>query len=172
MCKNFVRGLGEIPYKQYLTFSFSTLGQFFSPVSTQDDQLKQISRGGESGSKITVLLVDDHSLVRKAIRKIIDRQQGMTVVGEAAGGEEAIRLSRRTSPDIILMDVNMPGIDGIETTRRIIAEMPGIRIIGLSTNDKKIVVDKMKSAGASAYLSKDDAFDSLIDTIRNVAAAP
>lgn len=171
MCKNFVRGIREIPYRRYLTLSFSTLGHFISPVNTQQDQLNHTSRGGEAGPKVKVLLVDDHSLVRKAVRKIIDRHQEMVIVGEATGGEEAIRLSRKTSPDIILMDVNMPGIDGIEATRRIIAEMPEIRIIGFSTNDKKIVVEKMKMAGASAYLSKDDAFDLLIDTIQDVAAA-
>lgn len=170
MCKNLVRDIKELLNRRYHTFSFSTMGHLFSPVTYQDDTFKQVGLGGGVEPKIKVMLVDDHSLIRQAVRKIIDQHSGIVVVGEAAGGEEAIRLSRQTSPDVILMDVNMPGIDGIETTRRIIAEMPAIRVIGLSSNDQKIVVEKMKSAGASAYLTKDNAFDSLIDTIQDVAA--
>ncbi|SHE80272.1 PAS domain S-box-containing protein [Fodinibius roseus] len=121
--------------------------------------------------KISVLLVDDHQMVRKGFRKIIEDEDDVVVAGEAGDGGEAVSLSRETAPDIVLMDVNMPKMDGIEATRRITSEMPGIRIIGLSLHDEKRVMEKMRSAGASAYLTKTEAFESLMRTIRAEASA-
>ncbi len=125
--------------------------------------------GYEEGIK--VLLVDDHRMVREGLRNIIDGQDDIMVIGEAANGEEAIKLSRETSPDIILMDVSMPGMDGIKATREITSDMPHIRIIGLSLHEEDRVAEQMRNAGASAYLTKTEAFESLIVTIRAEASS-
>lgn len=115
---------------------------------------------------IKVLLVDDHQLVREGFRKIIEDRSEIMVVDEAADGEEAIRLAQVNFPDVILMDISMPGMGGIETTRMIKKELPDVRIIGLSLHEEEEVLNDMRKAGATAYLNKNDAFQSLIDTIR------
>lgn len=117
--------------------------------------------------KIKVLLVDDHQMMREGLRKIIEEEGDITIIAEAASGEEAIELTRKHSPDVIVMDVNMPGMNGIEATRKILSSIPDVRIIGLSLHDSKDVATAMKSAGASAYLSKTEATQDLCDTIRN-----
>lgn len=161
-----IRANKGILSKKYHLFSFTGLHKFV-PLNIPSPNLLQ-KEGRSCGTEriIKVLLVDDHSIVRKGIRNILDKQNDIEVVGEAADGEQAIELSRKTDPDIILMDINMPGIDGIVTTRRILAEMPEICIIGLSMNNDQNVVEEMKRAGASAYLNKMEAFDSLVATIR------
>ncbi|WP_372638354.1 PAS domain S-box protein [Fodinibius sp.] len=138
-----------------------------TPEPIHKSKVPQVARE----ERIKVLLVDDHQMVRKGLRKIIEDQDDVFVAGEAGDGEEAVSLSRETAPDIVLMDVNMPKMDGIEATRRITSEMPGTRIIGLSLHDEKRVIEKMRSAGASAYLTKTEAFESLIVTIRAEASA-
>lgn len=134
-------------------------------------QGKSTEHSQNQTEEIKVLLVDDHQMVRKGLRKIIDDQDDIMIIGEAGDGEEAIELSRKTSPDIILMDVNMPKMDGIQATRRITDEMPHIRVIGLSLYDEERVIKNMRSAGASAYLTKAEAFESLVETIRAEASA-
>ncbi|MEX0906570.1 MAG: PAS domain S-box protein [Balneolaceae bacterium] len=120
---------------------------------------------------ISVLLVDDHRMVREGFRRIIEEEDDIIVSGEAAGGEDAIELARKISPDVILMDINMPGMDGIEATKRITSVMPHVRVIGLSLHDEKRVEKDLINAGASAYLTKSEAFESLIVTIRAEASA-
>lgn len=134
----------------------------------REKQTDQIQAKGKD--KIRVLLVDDHEMFRNGLRKIIDGEEDIMVVGEAGDGKEAINLSRETYPDVILMDVNMPGMDGVEATRKIIAELPNIRIIGVSLHDSREVVQDMRDAGASAYLTKTEAFELLIVTIRAEAS--
>ncbi len=116
-----------------------------------------------------ILIVDDHEMVRRGLRKMIENQDDLMVIAEASNGEEAVKSARETSPDIIVMDINLPGMDGIEATRKITAEMPDIRVIGLSLHDEKGVADDMRSAGASAYLTKTEAFETLCATIRSEA---
>lgn len=116
-----------------------------------------------------ILIVDDHKMVRRGLRKMIENQNDLVVIGEASTGEEAIKSARETSPDVIVMDVNLPGIDGIEATRKISTEMPNIRIIGLSLHDENGVAEEMRNAGASAYLTKTEAFETLCATIRSEA---
>lgn len=123
----------------------------------------------EQEERITVLLVDDHQMFRNSLRTIIEDQDDITVVGEAGNGEEAVRLSQKTSPNIILMDVNMPRMDGIEATNKISVDMPNIRIIGLSLHDSREIKQHMRNAGASAYLTKTNAYKSLVVTIREEA---
>lgn len=122
----------------------------------------------ENGLKqIRVMIVDDHEIVREGLRQLVETEDDMTVVAEADNGERAVTLVSEISPEVIVMDVNMPGISGIEATRRIISAHPDTCIIGLSLHDRKEVVRAMKNAGAAAYLTKSEAFESLCKTIRN-----
>lgn len=120
---------------------------------------------GKLHQMIRVLLVDDHEMMRKGLRQMIENQDDMIVVEEASTGKEAIELAHETSPHIIIMDVNMPVIDGIEATQKIKTDIPDVPVIGLSLHDSPEVMEDMRSAGASDYLTKNEAFESLIATI-------
>lgn len=121
----------------------------------------------ELWEELDILIADDHQMVRNGFRKLIEKQYDLKVVGEASDGQETVKLARETKPDVILMDVNMPKMDGIEATKIISSEDPDVCIIGLSLHDRKEVVEDMLSAGACAYLSKDQAFETLCKTIRD-----
>ncbi len=110
---------------------------------------------------IRVLLADDHAMVRQGLRSILDAYQDISVVGEAADGEEAVELARLLTPDVIVMDVNMPRMDGIEATRRIKSHWPGLVVIGLSVSNRGQVESLLLEAGASCYVSKEAAGDEL-----------
>jgi len=101
------------------------------------------------------MIVDDHSLMRQELAKLLTAMQEMTVVGEACDGQEGVELARTLCPDLILMDVNMPGIDGIEATRQILAHSPGVKIIGVTVNADATIHTQMIAAGAVASLSKE-----------------
>jgi DNA-binding NarL/FixJ family response regulator len=121
---------------------------------------------------IGVLIADDQDLVRIGLRSLVEAEDGMHVVGEAADGLAAVALARRTRPDIILMDVRMPGIDGIEAIRRLVADasMSGTRIIVLTTFElDRYVFDALRH-GASGFLTKDTKPAELLRAIRLVAA--
>lgn len=120
---------------------------------------------GDAGA-IRVLLVDDHTTMRKGLAGLLGRQQGIEVVGEAATGREAIALARTLSPDVVLMDVTMPDINGIDATRTICAEHPGVRVIGLSMHADPDMSVLMQQAGAEVYLSKDGPVEQLLAAIR------
>jgi len=121
------------------------------------------------GKKIRVLLVDDHALVRQGFRRILEAEPDIEVVGEAADGRQAIQLAGATQPDVIVMDVAMPGLNGIEATRRILAENPRVRILALSVHKDSVYVREILRAGASGYLLK-DAFDrDLLAAVRALA---
>jgi signal transduction histidine kinase/ActR/RegA family two-component response regulator len=107
----------------------------------------------ETGS-LSVLLVDDHAFMRQGLIQLIDAQPGIQVVGEAANGREALEKASDLRPDVIVMDVSMPEMDGIEATRRIRAALPGIRVIGLSMHEDEHIAQAMRAAGAEALISK------------------
>lgn len=119
--------------------------------------------------KTEVLLVDDHAMFRDGLRLLIEREDDMEVVGQAKDGEKAIALTEELAPDIVVMDVGMPGLNGIEATRRIVAAWPECKVIALTVHADQEVVARMLSAGAAGYLVKDCAFEELVSAVRTVA---
>ncbi len=115
---------------------------------------------------IRVIIVDDESLVRAALRVFLESADDFELVGEADNGADAITLVRAVTPDVVLMDVQMPIMDGIETTRRLTQEFPGIKIVALTTFSAERVIVPMLSAGASGYLVKDTSPDRILDAVR------
>lgn len=115
---------------------------------------------------IRVIIVDDESLVRAALRVFIESSPDFELVGEADNGADAVTLVRVVSPDVVLMDVQMPTMDGIEATRRLTREFPGIKIVALTTFSAERVIVPMLSAGASGYLVKDTSPDGILDAAR------
>lgn len=120
------------------------------------------------GHPATVLLVDDHPLMRQGLRTLLESAADFTVVGEAADGEEALDQVRALSPDIVVMDITMPNLNGIEATRRILADAPGTRVVALSIHAEKRFVDDMLKAGAVAYVLKDSVPEELVRAIHTV----
>ncbi|MET7750946.1 response regulator transcription factor [Micromonospora sp. NPDC005367] len=120
---------------------------------------------------IKVLIADDQDLVRIGLRALVESEEGLTLVGEAADGLAAVEVARRERPDVVLMDVRMPGVDGIEATRRIVAdpELSGIRVIVLTTFELDEYVFDALRHGASGFLTKDTRPAELLRAIRLVA---
>jgi DNA-binding NarL/FixJ family response regulator len=117
-----------------------------------------------------VLLVDDQALHRMGMRMFLAGQDGLEVVGEAVDGDDAIRHSIRLRPDVVVMDVRMPGTDGIEATRQIVAAAPAVRVLLLTTFDLDEYVLEGLEAGASGFLTKDAEPSDILSAIRSVAA--
>ncbi len=117
---------------------------------------------------IRILLADDHQIIRDGLRALLEKKSDNIIVGEAETGEVALKLARELSPHLIIMDVSMPDLNGIETTRKIIRELPGIKVIALSMHADKKYVSEMLSAGASGYLLKDCAFKEVSVAIETV----
>jgi DNA-binding NarL/FixJ family response regulator len=126
--------------------------------------------GKTSGQVIRVLVVDDQALVRGGFRMILDSQPDIEVVEEAADGAAALELCRRLRPDVVLMDVRMPGMDGLEATRQLLATGQGPRVLMLTTFDLDEYVYDALRAGASGFLLKDVQPEQLTDAVRVVAA--
>ena len=121
-----------------------------------------------SGSMIRVLVVDDHAVVRQGLCGLLARYDDIEVVGEAANGSEAVEMDRDLQPDVLIMDVTMPKVDGIEATRRIKRQHPAAVVIGLSVHNSPQVEKEMRNAGAAAFLNKETAVDQLYETINAV----
>ena len=117
-----------------------------------------------------VLIVDDHVLVRTGIEKMLMEADGIEVIGQAADGEEAIRLTRELNPDVVLMDVKMPGIGGVEATRKICKVHPESKVIGLTASGDDTFVQRLLQAGARGYLTKGSSFEEVVRAIRLVAS--
>ncbi|MEI2265066.1 UvrY/SirA/GacA family response regulator transcription factor [Erwinia sp. CGal63] len=119
---------------------------------------------------IRVLLVDDHELVRAGIRRILEDIKGFQVVGEACCGEEAVKWCRNNDVDVVLMDMNMPGIGGLEATRKIVRYSPDVKIIMLTIHTENPLPARVMQAGAAGYLSKGAAPQEVVNAIRQVNA--
>ena len=117
-----------------------------------------------------MLLADDQPLLRRGFRMILEAEDGVTVAGEAGDGAEAVELARRVRPDVVLMDIRMPGTDGIEATRRITAAEPGVRVLVLTTFDLDEYAFGALQAGASGFLLKDVRPHELVAAVRTVAS--
>lgn len=128
--------------------------------------------GGEAAKKIRILLVDDHMVMRQGLAGLLRSESDMEIVGEASDGSAAVTLTRDLRPDVVLMDITMPGMDGIEATRIIHSEMPHVHVIGLSMFEKGEQELAMRRAGAANYLTKSGPSDAVIDAIRNSMTAP
>lgn len=117
---------------------------------------------------IRILIVDDQQILRQGLRTMLEKQPGMTVVGEAENGRTAIELAGELSPTVIVMDVAMPDLNGIEATSQIVEAHPRVKVIALSMHSDKQFVSRMFKAGAVGYLLKDCAVDELAEAIRTV----
>jgi DNA-binding NarL/FixJ family response regulator len=116
-----------------------------------------------------ILLVDDHQMLREGLRATLAREADFAIVGEAGDGHAAIAAARALQPDVVVMDISMPGLNGLEATRHILAESPGIKVIGLSMHSDRRYVHAAFEAGASGYLLKNGASDELVVALRAVA---
>jgi len=119
---------------------------------------------------ITLMLVDDHDIVRTGLRSFLETQENITVIAEASNGYEAIEKARETQPEIILMDITMPGMDGLEATRKLKDICPTTLVLALTVHDDKRYFMEMLAAGASGYITKQAAADELVSAIHTVAA--
>lgn len=117
-----------------------------------------------------VLIADDHQIVREGLRALLEKEPWITVVGEAEDGDRTVLLARKLVPDVILMDISMPNLNGIEATRQIVAEFPSIKVIALSMHDDRRFVLNMFKAGAKGYMLKDSTFKDLAKAIQLVVA--
>jgi len=143
-----------------------------SPISEvvrrERPALHSLTRGAPKS--VRILIADDHPLVRAGLRELLSERPGIQVVGEAANGVEAISQAVGLQPDVIIMDVSMPQMDGIEATRQIHGNLPKIRIVGLSTYDDDNVECLMREAGAAAYFTKNEGSDRLLEYLRSFRA--
>lgn len=121
-------------------------------------------------NKLRVLLIDDHALVREGLKRLIDDQPDMEVIADAADGHVGVRLAQDLGPDIALVDVSMPGMDGTQVTQLIATTCPQVRMIALSRHDDASIVRRLLEAGASGYVLKQSASTQLTSGIRAVAA--
>ncbi len=117
---------------------------------------------------IKVLVVDDHDLVRTGIRRMLEDIAGFKVIGEARSGEEGVRLAREIRPDVVLMDIKMRGIDGLEATKKLIRFDPDIKVLVVTVCDDDLFPAKLMQAGASGYITKDASMDEMVKAIRVV----
>ena len=118
---------------------------------------------------IQVVLADDHHMIRQGLRALIEKEDGISVIAEAKDGREAVETVRELRPDVVVMDIGMPNMNGIEATRQIVAELADVKVLALSMHSDKRFVREMFAAGASGYLLKDSAFHELALAIRTLA---
>lgn len=118
---------------------------------------------------ITVLIVDDHDLVRTGIRKMLSEVTGIKVVGEASTGEDAVKLVRQYNPQVVLMDVKMPGIGGFEATRKLLRMDPDLKVLVLTTVNNDLYPARLLQIGAAGYITKGSSMDEMVQAIRSVS---
>jgi DNA-binding NarL/FixJ family response regulator len=139
-------------------------------ASGGDARLRDDPATGDRGRPIRVVLADDHVLMRRGIRALLEARSDIVVVGEAADGAAAVAAAAALRPEVVVMDITMPGLDGIEATRRIRAGVPGVKVLALTMRSEKGFIVGILQAGASAYLPKGCSFEDLVAAIHAVAA--
>jgi two-component system response regulator NreC len=118
---------------------------------------------------IRILLADDHQMVREGIRSLLEKESNIEIVGEAEEGRKAVELVRKLQPDVVIMDITMPNLNGVDATRQIVTESPQIKVIALSMHFSRIFVLNMLKAGALGYILKGDSSEELIEGVRTVS---
>jgi CheY-like chemotaxis protein len=156
--------------------SVGTRVTLICPVdSVPESQRDGAAPAGRPGARrdardtIAVLIVDDHNMFREGIRTMLELEDGFEVVGEAADGREAIRLAQERRPDVVVMDVKMPEMDGVAATRRLRRELPDVPVIGLTMHEESVITERMDEAGAVLVLHKSAESTDLCAAIRQVA---
>lgn len=119
---------------------------------------------------IRIILIDDHQILRQGLRALLERESDFRVIGEAQDGRTGVQIALDNAPDVVIMDIGMPELNGIDATRQIIARQANIKVIALSMHAERGVVQEMLMAGASGYLLKESAYDELVHAIRLVLA--
>jgi len=119
---------------------------------------------------INIMLVDDHDLVRTGLKRLINDEEGFRVICEASSGEEAIQHTKKHELDVVLMDINMPGIGGLEATKKILQIQPNVKVIGVTMHDDEIFPQRLIKAGAVGYLTKGSDINEMIHAMREVMA--
>lgn len=117
---------------------------------------------------IKILIADDHKMFREGLRSMLEQEPGLEVIGEAKNGREIVHMANELNPEVVIMDITMPELNGIEATKLILNDNPGIKIITLSMHNDKRFITRALSAGAEGYLLKDNAFDELADAIHSI----
>jgi DNA-binding NarL/FixJ family response regulator len=136
----------------------------------ENAQMSEVLTIEERGSDaLRVLIVDDHDLFRSGLRNLLEEENGVQIVGEAAGGQDAVRIVRELAPDVVVMDLNMPGMGGVDATRHITAVAPLTRVVMLTISDEDNDVIDAILAGACGYLLKDSSIQDLMAGIRAAA---
>lgn len=120
--------------------------------------------------KITVLLADDHQIMRQGLRSLLEKEPDLEIVGEAENGREAVRMAEELEPEVVIMDIGMPDLNGVEATRQIKGQQPKVRVIALSMHADRRYVTGMLGAGASGYVLKSGAFEEVVAAVRDVLA--
>jgi DNA-binding NarL/FixJ family response regulator len=118
---------------------------------------------------IKILLVDDHAIVRQGLHSLLEKEPDIEVVGEAEDGRKALELVSKLMPDVVVMDITMPNLNGVDATRQIMHEFPKVKVIALSMHSDRTFVVSMLKAGASGYVLKECLSDELVEAIRTVA---
>lgn len=139
---------------------------------TETDSALPSFAEADIATPLRVMLVDDFDLVRKSLRSLLEQHADVTVVGEASSGEQALQLACSLNPDVVVMDMHMPGWDGAESTRRILKERPATIVIGLSIQTDSDIAKSMLEAGAAAFIAKETAVNELYATLRTAAPRP
>ena len=122
-----------------------------------------------SAARVAVLVVDDHAMFRQGLVAMLQRIEEVSVVGEASDGREAVRRAAELQPDVVVMNVTMPGLNGIDATRQITHECKGSKVLALSSRRDRRTVEAMLSVGASGYVLKESSFDELVGAVRAIA---
>lgn len=118
--------------------------------------------------KVTIIIADDHQIMREGLRSLLERQPNLEVIAEASNGRECVELCRKLKPQLVLMDIGMPDLNGIEAARQCRAEAPDTKVLALSMHSDRRYASGMLAAGASGYLLKDSAFEELAQAIQTI----